>query len=147
MTAELATHTDKNEKKLSLAPLAKQLRQYMTDQGVGPMLVARQLVELADKWDQYDHRKGQTLNSWVYDALAPKTLKWFRQLNDAEKRLGSAFSKHLDARAMLWLGNICDAPRREQMLEIVTELYKKNQQNPVTILQAKYAWKKLSNQA
>ena len=140
-----ATEAPARPKPEPLEKVAKRLKGLMADASLGPVLVARELVQLEGRWGEYEQE--ETLSEWVRACLAPKTLKWFKTLADADAHLGPENAKLLQAPALVWLSGVVDASRKDAILERVRGLYQKNGRNPVTMIQAKYAWKRLNDRA
>ena len=148
VTPAVSGEAEQRPKLESLEKVAKRLRQHGQDGAQGPILIARELVTMRDRWGEYEHDEDLKFNQWVRANLAPKNFQWYERIHRAEVSLGTDISKMLHHDALAWLAGVIDGQRKEAILDALTSKFKGgNGRMPLTILQVQYAWKRLNDKA
>lgn len=108
--------------KETLSERALRLRKALVDSATGPLIVAKEIVDIADNWLFYSKEvDGAALNTWLQSTFGHR-IAWFTRRYDAVMKLGEASRRVLDHNAAVWLADaITDAEVKQVMPAVCRE--------------------------
>jgi hypothetical protein len=90
---------------IALTEKAAQWRKVLSDADRGPLIVAADVVALADRWDDYESEAGGlSITGWLRKNLgAGRGLAWFERRAKAVRVLGEASRRNLNHGVAVWV--------------------------------------------
>jgi hypothetical protein len=110
-------------------------RAALTDAATGPLVVAAEVVKLAEDWPAYQEEAGgATATQWLRSTLGKgQGLPWFARRHEAVKKLGEACRRTWHHEAAVWAAeNVGDDVSLRRLKDAVHDAYVANGRNPLT---------------
>ncbi len=130
----------------TLADIARRLRPAMAGAACGPLIVAADVVKLADNWTLYQaEANGRSPAEWLIKTFGKgKDLAWFTRRFEAVELIGEAARRTWHHEAAVWVvDHVRDVTHVQRLNVAVMEERKRNGNNPLTKVQVTLLAKKI----
>lgn len=124
---------------VSLADKTKEWKRILGDAARGPLVVATDVVSIANHWDEYAAEAGGlSFNGWLKKTLGPgRGLAWFECRARAVRNLGEASRRYLHHEVAVWVsGNVSPADY-DKAKRVLFHAARAQNGNPLTLAQAR----------
>lgn len=126
--------TDRVRGRTPLMEIAKRLKKALSDTACGPLVVAKDVVDLADRWGDYGtDTDGMSVSQWLVKTCGVgKDLRFFARRHEAVERIGEHIRRTWDHDAAVWAaGAIRDVDHLKRLDEAVVTAMRANGGNPL----------------
>ena len=92
----------------SLSDIGKKIAKDMSDHDRGPLIVAREIVSLAENWEQYqDEAEGKSCSQWLISigTGGRRDVAWFTRRAEAVEAMGEHARRTWNHEALVWATN------------------------------------------
>lgn len=117
---------------------AARINEKLKDLAAGPLLVAAELVEIAERWDSLSPSEtGGMRVSAAYEHAFGYRLGFFQRRHDAVQKLGDWSARTLHHNAALWLAGQVSGPVPRRLKDAIFSAHTSKNKHPLTIEQLK----------
>jgi hypothetical protein len=123
----------------SLAARAGRWRKALADSATGPLIIASEIVQLADEWaDHQSETDGLSCTSWLRATLGRgRSLAWFATRHAAVATLGEACRRTIHHEVACYVARNVPGESRDAVRLMLMRECKAQNNNPLTMAQAR----------
>jgi hypothetical protein len=122
------------KEKEPLKARTKRWKKVMLDAATGPLIIAGEVVELANEWENHrDGAGGIDCTTWLRTVFGRgKGLGWFRHRHEAVVQLGEAIRRTIHHDVAIWVMNQVPQNLQKKVVKMLTLECRDNGNNPIT---------------
>jgi hypothetical protein len=124
---------------MSLSDYAKRFRDAMSNADTGPLIIASEVVELSEKWDDYRAEAGNLkFTAWLTREMGSqgRGLGFFKKRHEAVIGLGEHIRRSLNHEVAVYIWNSVPEDKKLNVVDALTQAYARNSKCPLTYGQA-----------
>lgn len=124
---------------VSLADKTKEWKRILGDAARGPLVVATDVVSIANHWDEYAAEAGGlSITGWLKKTLgAGRNLAWFERRAKAVRVLGEAARRNLHHEVAVWVSENVPPAHYDKAKRVLFHAARAQNGNPLTLGQAR----------
>lgn len=133
-------------KEFNLSEFSDKLRKCVVSGQNGPLIIAAEVVSLADNWEQYKpEADGLTCTQWLAGICgAGKGLGWWQRRSEAVAKIGEHARRCIDHNVAVYVADMVSSEHMPAVSKMLVLAMKQNGGNPLTIAQARSRVEKIT---